>query len=126
MRTMAANSVSQKLVQSLDLSNTVLGGMSQARFSEYETDQLFTIQITTPGLNEYNYEVEIRNNVLHIFTCFVNVEGYRTPYMMRYFTLPHYVDVTGAYANFTDNGTLCISFPILQDLKNFKAHLPID
>lgn len=121
-----ANEISNKLVQGLDLGNTILGGMTEAYFKHTESDSEYKIEVKTPGLSAENYSIDIKNNVLFIYSLMSYGESSyeKTPYLMRHFTLPYYIDLEGVEADFED-GTLKVTLPYNHFKDGFEKKVEI-
>ncbi len=122
-----ANDITRALVQGLDLANTILGGMSEANFTHEEENNVYTIKIKTPGLGPDNYSIDIKNNVLYMYSL-MNTDGMnfesKAPYLMRHFTLPFFVDLDAVEADFYD-GTLKVTLPFNHLKDGFERKIEI-
>lgn len=120
------HSITRKIVKGLDIANTVSGGMSMATVNWEDNENETVLRIKTPGLDESNYHIDIKDNVLQVYNHFAvnNTEEETSPYFMRYFHLPHYIDLENIVAEY-EEGTLQVVLPHNGKTKGFEKNIEI-
>lgn len=123
-----ANEISKELVKGVDLGNTVLGGMSESYFKHIDNENEYVIEVRTPGLTSDNYDIDLKNNTLYLYSTMTITkkgEEVNSPYLMRHFTLPYYIDLEAVVADFY-NGTLKVTLPYKYLKDGFKKKIRIN
>lgn len=94
-----------EFVNHLDLLNTIGGGMAMTNVSAHENGSNLIIKLKTPCMEAENYHVEIVENVLRVFST-LNTESAegttKTPFFVRGFPIPYYVNSEKIEAVFDD------------------------
>ena len=105
--------VSNELLASIDVLNTLNGGISEPHLSVVQFDDHREVRMKVPGLDEEELRAEIHNNRLtvlynfHMQTADVNLSMPRVLYNEP---IPHYVDVERITASL-DDGSLKVTLP---------------
>ncbi len=123
-----ANEISRELIKGVDLGNTVLGGMSETYFTHKDGDTEYTIEVRTPGLTSENYNIDLKNSTLFLYSTMTiekDGEEVKSPYLMRHFALPYYVDLDAVVADFYD-GKLKVTLPYKYMKDGFEKRIEIN
>ncbi|MFN0048038.1 MAG: Hsp20/alpha crystallin family protein [Cytophagales bacterium] len=123
-----ANEVSRDLIKGVNLGNTVLGGMSESYFKHVDAESEYVIEVRTPGLTVDNYSIDLKNNTLFLYSTMSAIKDggkeEKSPYLMRHFTLPYYIDLEAVVADFY-NGTLKVTLPYKYMKDGFEKRIEI-
>jgi HSP20 family molecular chaperone IbpA len=122
-----ANIVSDEILQTIDIANTLQGGISEpvikfARFPEYRQ-----IEVRVPGVGEENMHVKINNNQLMIFyTHQIESRGQviAVPHVVYNKPIPYFIDVNKINATFLDN-VLTVQLPYNELANGYHRDIPI-
>jgi HSP20 family molecular chaperone IbpA len=97
--------VTDELLASIDVLNTLGGGLSQPQMKLKQFSNHREIRLKVPGVKEENLHVEIHNNVLSVFyTIFIqsNLELIEVPKVIYNKQIPYFVDAEKISASFKD------------------------
>src|SRR5215467_8093911 len=84
------------LVTSIDVLNTLQGGMSEPQLVHEQDEEGKTIRVQIPGIDKDLIEVDVHNNLLSIhYTIPIvsNAVSVRIPLMIYHKTIPYYIDI---------------------------------
>jgi HSP20 family molecular chaperone IbpA len=122
-----ANIISDEILQTIDVANTLQGGVSEpvvtlTRFPEYRQ-----IELRVPGIEEENMHVKINNNQLLIFyTHRIESRGQviSIPRFVYNKPIPYFIDATKIKATYEGN-VLRVQLPFNELANGFHRDIPI-
>jgi HSP20 family molecular chaperone IbpA len=97
--------ISDELLYSIDVLNTLNGGMSEPIVDLQQYDNYREIKCAVPGLREGALQVEIHNNFLSIYyKLSIESDGkeMQIPRVVYYKPIPYFIDVTKISATVED------------------------
>jgi HSP20 family molecular chaperone IbpA len=97
--------ISDELLHSIDVLNTLNGGMSEPIVDLRQHDNYREIKCTVPGLQEGALQVEIHNNFLSIYyklSIESNGKEVQVPRVVYYKPIPYFIDLTKISATVED------------------------
>jgi HSP20 family molecular chaperone IbpA len=97
--------ISDELLYSIDVLNTLNGGMSETIIDLQQHENYREIKCTVPGLQEGALQVEIHNNFLSIYyKLSIESDGkeVQVPRVVYYKPIPYFIDVTKISATTED------------------------
>ena len=120
--------VSKELIQSLDIANTLQGGISEPclKFSKHQ--EFFQIELKVPGIGENNMHVKISNNQLIVFFERKIVSGGRAisiPFVVYNYQIPYFIDVGKIHAMYNER-VLVVQLPYNELANGYHRDVPID
>jgi len=123
-----ANIVSDEILQTIDITNTLNGGVAEpmvklTRFPEYRQ-----IELSVPGMGEENMHVKINNNQLVIFyTHHIESRGQviSVPRFIYNKPIPYFIDATKIKAMYEGN-VLKVQLPYNELANGFHRDVPIE
>jgi len=123
-----ANIVSDEIIQTIDIANTLQGGISEpmvrlTRFPEYRQ-----IELRVPGIGEDNMHVKINNNQLMVFyNHLIESRGQviAVPHFVYNKPIPYFIDANKIKATYEDN-VLTVQLPYNELANGFHRDIPIE
>jgi len=123
-----ANIVSDEIIQTIDIANTLQGGISEPmvrlmRFPEYRQ-----IELRVPGIGEDNMHVKINNNQLMVFyNHLIESRGQviAVPHFVYNKPIPYFIDANKIKATYEDN-VLTVQLPYNELANGFHRDIPIE
>jgi len=123
-----ANIVSDEIIQTIDIANTLQGGISEpmvrlTRFPEYRQ-----IELRVPGIGEDNMHVKINNNQLLVFyNHLIESRGQviAVPHFVYNKPIPYFIDANKIKATF-ENNVLTVQLPYNELANGFHRDIPIE
>lgn len=123
-----ANIVSDEIIQTIDIANTLQGGISEpmvrlTRFPEYRQ-----IELRVPGIGEDNLHVKINNNQLMVFyNHLIESRGQviAVPHFVYNKPIPYFIDANKIKATYEDN-VLTVQLPYNELANGFHRDIPIE
>lgn len=117
----------KKLITSIDILNTINGGISEPFLSLQEQSQSREIHVRVPGLAPESLQIEIVNNTLTVFymiPVFSNGGLMQIPQVVYNQTIPYFVNTNAIHA-FREEKEFIIQLPFneLRDGNNRKIEL---
>lgn len=95
------NNTSLDLITTVDVLNTLSGGISEPQQTLLETELGREIRVKVAGINKGAMRVEIHNNHLTIY-YYINIASYdklvQVPQVVYNRTVPYYVDISKIHA----------------------------
>ena len=86
------------ILTSLDVLNTLHGGISEPQVKLRQHEQFREIRIRVPSIDPELIEVEINNNILFVYYYVVNInsagKNIRLPYTIYNRPLPYYIEIS--------------------------------
>lgn len=97
------NNQSLDLITTVDVLNTLSGGISEPQQSLTETELARELRFRVPGVTKGSMNVEIHNNHLTIY-YYINIASYdklvQVPQIIYNKAVPYYVDISKIHATF--------------------------
>jgi len=123
-----ANIVSDEIIQTIDIANTLQRGISEPmvrlmRFPEYRQ-----IELRVPGIGEDNMHVKINNNQLLVFyNHLIESRGQviAVPHFVYNKPIPYFIDANKIKATYEDN-VLTVQLPYNELANGFHRDIPIE
>jgi len=123
-----ANIVSDEIIQTIDIANTLQGGISEpmvrlTRFPEYRQ-----IELRVPGIGEDNMHVKINNNQLMVFyNHLIESRGQviAVPHFVYNKPIPYFIDANKIKATY-ENNVLTVQLPYNELANGFHRDIPIE
>jgi HSP20 family molecular chaperone IbpA len=107
------NKQTKELLTSVDVLNTIHGGVSEPFVSITESKTSREIRVRVPGIDKEAVETEIHNNEITLYYTMPLLSSAKTVRMPRVIysqPIPYFVEVKNIYASF-DGGDLVIHMP---------------
>jgi hypothetical protein len=98
--------VSEDLLMSIDVLNTLNGGVSEHQLALKQFPDHREVRVKVPGLNEENLKAEINDNILSVFYNFrIQSDKLRVevPKVVYNKAIPYFVDAAKITAGFEDD-----------------------
>jgi HSP20 family molecular chaperone IbpA len=103
MKKRSNNNQSLDLVTTVDVLNTLSGGISEPQQNLYESDAGRELRFRVAGVNKSSMNVEIHNNHLTIY-YYINIASYdklvQVPQIIYNRPIPYYIDISKISATF--------------------------
>ncbi len=123
-----ANIVSDEIIQTIDIANTLQGGISEpmvrlTRFPEYRQ-----IELKVPGIGEDNMHVKINNNQLMVFyNHLIESRGQviAVPHFVYNKPIPYFINANKIKATY-ENNVLTVQLPYNELANGFHRDIPIE
>jgi HSP20 family molecular chaperone IbpA len=97
------NNQSLDLITTVDVLNTLSGGISEPQVTFYETEFGRELRIRVAGVNKNSMNVEIHNNHLTIY-YYISIASYdklvQVPQIVYNRAVPYYIDISKIHATF--------------------------
>jgi HSP20 family molecular chaperone IbpA len=97
------NNTSLDLITTVDVLNTLSGGISEPQQTLIENEQGRELRVKVAGVNKTAMHVEIHNNHLTIY-YYINIASYdklvQVPQVVYNRTVPYYVDISKIHATY--------------------------
>ena len=116
------------LLTSVDVLNTIHGGVSEPFLSIREGSTERQIHVRIPGVDKEAIQVEINNNKLSIFYLIpINSSGkvVQLPQMVYHHSIPYFVELTKIKASYEGNG-LIVQLPFNELSNGFNRKIEIE
>jgi len=119
--------ISTELLTSIDVLNTLNGGVSEPHMSIKQFQDHREVRVKVPGVAEENLKVEIHNNILNIFYS-VNLqaasEWIEVPRVIYNNPIPYFVDSPRITATYEDN-FLIVTLPFNSLAEGYHREVSI-
>jgi HSP20 family molecular chaperone IbpA len=103
MKKRTNNNQSLDLITTVDVLNTLSGGISEPQQKLYESDAGRELRFRVAGVNKGSMNVEIHNNHLTIY-YYINIASYdklvQVPQIIYNRPIPYYIDISKISATF--------------------------
>lgn len=119
--------VSDEILQSIDINNTLNGGVSESIVKLSQHPQYRQIELKVPGMTEENMHVKITNNLLVIFFEHVvesRDETIYVPHIVYSKPIPYFIDAKNIRAQYTE-GVLTVQLPFNELANGYHRDIPI-
>ena len=127
-RMKARKLVSSELLASIDVLNSLNGGVSEPQMTLKQFHDHREIRLKVPGVKEENLKVEIHNNTLSVFYIFhFQSDGVwiEVPKVVYNKPIPYFVDATRITATHED-GFLIITLPYNEMAEGYHRRVSIE
>ena len=119
--------VSNEIIQSIDITNTLNGGVSEYMVKLSQHSKYRQIELEVPGIAEENMHVKINNNQLMVYfehTVKSREETIYVPHVVYNKPIPYFVDAKNIRAQYHD-GMLTIQLPFNELANGYNRDIPI-
>lgn len=120
--------VSDEIIQSIDIANTLHGGISEPNLSISQHTNYRQIALRVPGIPEDNMHVKINNNQLVIYYEHkMELRGalVSVPYIVYNKPIPYFIDAKRVSAQYQD-GILIVQLPYNELANGYHRDVPIE
>ncbi|HEV8512165.1 MAG TPA: Hsp20/alpha crystallin family protein [Cyclobacteriaceae bacterium] len=120
--------ISDELLSSIDVLNTLSGGVSEPQLTLKQFQDHREIQLKVPGVKEENMKVEINNNILSVFYNFHLQSGsfpLQVPKVVYNKPIPYFIDAARITATF-EEGFLVVTLPYNEMAEGYHRKVSID
>lgn len=118
----------QDLLTSVDVLNTLHGGVSEPIISHREQASGRVMRVRVPGIDRESLHVEIHNNELSIF-YFIPIESLgkliQMPQVVYKQAIPYFIEVTGIKASYQEH-ELIVNLPFNKLSEGYNQRLKIE
>jgi HSP20 family molecular chaperone IbpA len=119
--------VSDEIIQSIDITNTLNGGRSEpiVKLSQYQ--EYRQIELKVPGMSEENMHIKINNNQLVVYfeqTVESRGETIYVPTIVYNKPIPYFIDAKKISALFVA-GVLTVQLPFNELANGYHRDIPI-
>lgn len=121
------NNKFKHLLTTVDLLNTLNGGVSEPYLSYREHPGGREVRVRIPGVSREMLQVEIQNNQLSVFYHIPMETSGRQVFLPKEVlkqTLPYFIEITGIHASYESN-ELVIKLPFNELSNGYKRKVPI-
>jgi HSP20 family molecular chaperone IbpA len=125
---MKSGMISEELIRSIDVANTLQGGITEPLLKLTQYRGYFKIDLKVAGVEENKMHVKINNNQLIVFferSIVSNGEVVNFPYVVYNRPIPYFIDAKKIRAQFNE-GTLSVRLPFNELANGFHRDVPID
>jgi HSP20 family molecular chaperone IbpA len=119
--------VSDEILQSIDITNTLNGGVSRPILKLSNHPEYRQIELKVPGMTEESMHVKITNNQLAVyFERAVESRGETiyVPYIVYNKPIPYFVDAINIRAQYSE-GVLTVQLPYNELANGYHRDIPI-
>ncbi len=120
--------IDQELLTSIDVLNTLQGGISEPQLKLIQHQDFREIQLCAPGVREENMRVEIRNNFLNVFYLIElesNHQLVSIPKVVYSKAIPYFIDASKINASYQD-GLLSVKLPFNELSDGYHQRIAIN
>lgn len=121
------NNKFKHLLTTVDLLNTLNGGVSQPYLAFREEPEGRELRVRVPGVSKEMLHVEINNNQLSVFYHIPMESAGQQVYLPKEVvkqTLPYFIEITGIHATYEEN-ELVVKLPFNQLSNGYNRKVPI-
>jgi HSP20 family molecular chaperone IbpA len=115
------------LITSIDVLNTVNGGVSEPQLNLNHHEEYREIRLKVPGINQEDIHVEIHNNNLSIYFFINMVSNDKLVQLPRFVynrSVPYYIDISKINAKL-ENEELVVNLPFNRLANGFHKEIKI-
>jgi HSP20 family molecular chaperone IbpA len=119
--------VNDDLLQSIDIANTLNGGISEPRMKLSQHQEYRQIELKVPGMVEENMHVKINNNQLMVYfehTVESRGEMIYAPHIVYNKPIPYFIDAKKIRAEYNE-GILTVQLPYNELANGYQRDIPI-
>jgi HSP20 family molecular chaperone IbpA len=116
------------LLTSIDVLNTLNGGVSEPFLSFRKDASGHEMHVRVPGINKEAMQVEINNHELSVFYLLpIEISGklLHMPQVVYKDAIPYFIEVSGIKATFKDN-ELVVKLPFNESSNDYNRKIEID
>jgi HSP20 family molecular chaperone IbpA len=120
--------ISDVIIQSIDITNTLNGGISQPEVKLTNHTEYRQIELKVPGVSEENMHVKINNNQLVVhFEIMIESRGrlITIPFVAYNKQIPYFIDANKIHAKYT-KGVLTVQLPYNELANGYHREIPIE
>ena len=120
--------ISNELLASIDVLNTLNGGVSEAQMKLKQFQDYRKIRVKVPGVSQENLKVEIHDNMLSVFYTFhLQSDGVwiEVPKVVYNKSIPYFVDASRITASYQD-GFLIVTLPFNELAEGYHRKVSIE
>jgi HSP20 family molecular chaperone IbpA len=120
--------VSDEIIQSIDITNTLNGGVSESVLKISQHPEYRQIELKVPGMTEEHMHVKINNNQLVVYfehTVETRGETIYIPHIVYNKPIPYFIDSKKIRAQYVD-GVLTIQLPFNELANGYQRDIPIE
>ena len=119
--------ISDEIIQSIDITNTLNGGVSEpvVRISQHQ--EYRQIELKVPGMTEESMHVKINNNQLVVYfehAIESRGETIYIPHIVYNKPIPYFIDVKNIRAQYNE-GVLTVQLPFNELANGYQKDIPI-
>lgn len=121
------NNKFKHLLTTVDLLNTLNGGVSQPYLAFREEPEGRELRVRVPGVSKEMLHVEINNNQLSVFYHIPMESAGQQVYLPKEVvkqTLPYFIEITGIHATYEEN-ELVVKLPFNELSNGYNRKVPI-
>src|SRR4051812_7417831 len=125
---MRRNSKYLDLITSIDVLNTVNGGVSEPQLNLNHFEEYREIRLKVPGIKQEEIHVEVHNNNLSIYFLMNMVSNEKLVQFPRYVynrTVPYYIDISKINAR-VENDDVVVKLPFNKLANGFHKEIKIN
>lgn len=119
--------VSDELLQSIDIANTLQGGISEPIVKLSQHQDYRQIELKVPGMSEENMHVKINNNQLVVYfehAVESRGESIYVPFIVYNKQIPYFIDAKKIRAQYS-KGVLTVQLPFNELANGYHRDIPI-
>ncbi|MEQ1584911.1 MAG: Hsp20/alpha crystallin family protein [Cyclobacteriaceae bacterium] len=123
-----ANSISDEILQTIDVMNTIGGGVSEPVVRLTQFPRYRQIELSVPGIGEHNMHVKVNNNQLMVYYEHpIESRGQvvAVPHIVYNKPIPYFINATKIKAVYLD-GCLTVQLPYNELANGFHRDIPIE
>ncbi len=120
--------VSDEIIQSIDIANTLQGGLSEPIVKLSQHQEYRQIELKVPGVTEERMHVKIDNNQLVVyFERKIESRGavIFVPYIVYNKLIPYFIEAKNIRAQFSE-GVLIVQLPYNELANGYHLDIPIE
>ena len=120
--------VSDEIIQSIDITNTLNGGVSEPVVKISQYPEYHQIELKVPGIGEEHMHVKINNNQLMVYferTVVSRGETIAIPHIAYHKPIPYFIDIKNIRAHYGD-GVLTVQLPFNELANGYQKDIPIE
>jgi HSP20 family molecular chaperone IbpA len=120
--------ISEEIIQSIDIANTLNGGVSEPLLKISQQQEYRQIELKVPGMTEESMHVKIDNT--HLVVYFEQAiesrdETIYIPHIVYNKPIPYFIDVKNIRAKYSE-GVLIVELPFNELTNGFQRDIPIE
>lgn len=119
--------VSDEMLQSIDIANTLQGGVSEPIVKLSQHQEYRQIELKVPGMLEESMHVKISNNQLMVyFERTIETQGtvISVPFIVYNKPIPYFIDAENIRAQY-NKGVLTVKLPFNELANGYHRDIPI-
>ena len=120
--------ISDEIIQSIDIGNTLHGGISQPEVRVSQHEDYRQVELWVAGVSEEHMHVKINNNQLVVyFELAIESRGslISIPFIAYNKQIPYFIDARKIRANYA-NGVLTVQLPYNELANGYHRDIPIE